>query len=257
MIKKWKFALFFMLWQGTAQAIELLELLKQISIPPTVSAEVAQKDLYRLTSLMVGCDLDGGCMTAVLTEMNKADPNPIFQSYLGLLQSHQAFFTHEASFCHLEDRVLVHKEMSQCLATELKKSDPQQAPLLDAQAIKQDMNSCFKGRLEALASQGNIFAQDALLNFATNNKNSTDMAHWYSMIEQQKDKPHYEAYQRCVHPGVPPPTATATPASTEELSSEHPAQAAAAIIASEHPAQTAAAIVAPAVVERLLTVDDL
>ena len=56
---------------------------------------------------------------------------------------------------------------------------------------------CLQENLEALANEGNIYAQAEMMNIAVykNDKKATD--HWYGKVQGQMGKPSFKQYMVC------------------------------------------------------------
>ena len=153
---------------------------------PIISTD-AQKSMKNLIAMIVGCELENQCLSNMLTQIIQTDPNPIYQSMLTFLQGQK-----EDPACHTAEMVAAKKATVACLADQLNKSN--------IAGLKQDMNNCFKDRMEKLAKEGNIFAQSALLNIARKAKDDQSAGGWNAMMQSEVGTPQYDIYLKCPSP---------------------------------------------------------
>ncbi len=204
-------------------AIELLELFQQIKPAANSKPEQVQAGREKILSMMVGCELNDKCMLLMLTEVVKNDPDPTYKAFLTLLQSQTDKIEHDAIYCDNEAMQTVRQAKTACVASAMGKMNQMDAED-DAMRLEGDMNNCLKDSMEKLAIDGNIFAQNALLNYNKRIKNPLEVIRWDTVVNAQKGTPQYKALQKCLQPAVdempepapsaPTPSAPSVPATT-------------------------------------------
>ena len=65
-------------------------------------------------------------------------------------------------------------------------------------ALEDEMNNCIKAKLEPLATDGNIFAQGELINFARNTNDQASLDRWNTMLQTEVNRSEFDVYQKCL-----------------------------------------------------------
>lgn len=146
-----------------------------------------QKGLKNLIAMLVGCELDNDCLRSLLNQVIQNDPDPTYQALLAFLQNQKT-----DPNCRTPEIIAVKKATAACLGELITKSN--------LSGISNDMNTCFKNKMEILARQRNIFAQSALLNMARKANDTQNINSWNGMIQAEVGTSQYAAYQKCPSP---------------------------------------------------------
>lgn len=146
-----------------------------------------QKGLKNLIAMLVGCELDNDCLRSLLNQVIQNDPDPTYQALLAFLQNQKT-----DPNCRTPEIIAVKKATAACLGELITKSN--------LSGMNNDMNTCFKNKMETLARQRNIFAQSALLNIARKANDTQSINGWNGMIQAEVGTSQYAAYQKCPSP---------------------------------------------------------
>lgn len=157
---------------------------------------------FKLMSIIAGCEMDNKCVQVALTEIIKHDSHPVYENYLAELNEHQTQVEYEYVHCNIPSLHAYHKEVSSCLVEMLKKVNPESGlNVSETQKVEAQMNQCIRTKVEAIAKDGNLFAQVALMNNALKKKDMTTFSRWYDIIHQKQNTTlDYAAYKECQAP---------------------------------------------------------
>lgn len=159
------------------------------------------RGLYRLASMIVGCEMDNKCMQMTLTEVIKTDPHPIYEDYLNQLNQHKSQIEYEQAHCNTAEIRTYRRELSGCLMTMLQSIDPKKGISEEEKSkVENKLYGCIVEKMTSAAKQGNIYAQAAMMDRALKNKDEKAFNHWYNAIQRQQTTLEYSTYRACETP---------------------------------------------------------
>lgn len=159
------------------------------------------RGLYKLASMIVGCEMDNKCMQMTLTEVIKTDPHPLYENYLNQLNENKDEIEYEQVYCNSPTIRAYRREITGCLMNMLKAIDPKKGITAEEKSkVENKMVSCILEKMTYTAKQGNVYAQSALMNRALKNKDEKGFEYWYNAIQRQQTKLEYATYRSCQTP---------------------------------------------------------
>lgn len=159
------------------------------------------RGLYKLTSMIVGCEMDNKCMQMTLTEVIKTDPHPLYENYLNELNKNKDKIEYEQIHCNTPAIRAYRREITGCLMNMLKSIDPKKGLTVEEKSkVEDQMYRCVLEKMTYTAKQGNLYAQSVMMNRALKNKNENEFQYWYNAIQRQRTKLEYATYHSCQTP---------------------------------------------------------
>lgn len=159
------------------------------------------RGLYKLASMLVGCELDNKCMQMTLTEVIKTDPHPIYEDYLAKLNQNKSEIEFEQVHCNTPMVRAYRREITSCLMSMLREVDPKKGLTNEMRSkVEKTLTQCIQSKMTHAAKAGNLYAQSALMNRALYQKNEVAFEYWYNAIQRQRATVEYAAYRACQTP---------------------------------------------------------
>lgn len=159
------------------------------------------RGLYKLASMIVGCEMDNKCMEITLTEVIKTDPHPIYENYLNELNKNKDEIEYEQVHCNTPAIRAYRREITGCLMNMLKAIDPKKGiTMKEKSKVEDKLYSCIVERMTYAAKQGNLYAQSTMMDRALKNKDEKEFKYWYDVISRQQTKLEYTTYRSCQTP---------------------------------------------------------
>jgi hypothetical protein len=159
------------------------------------------RGVYRLISIIAGCEMDNKCVQTTLAAIIKNDNHPVYEDYLEQLNSKRDQIEFEQMHCNSPAIRAYRRELTTCLTAMLKTIDPKLGITFEKkQQVEGQLNSCMKNKMEQMAKSGNVYAQSALMNDALKNKDFKGVDRWYNAVQLQQTKVEYSNFKDCQTP---------------------------------------------------------
>jgi len=181
-------------------AVDTLGKLQEISNQAHSPAQRDQGRMQILT-LLIECQFNEGCilqMPQKLIELQKAQPNPMYPAYIAFIRYAEQELLSQQQPCQIPAKQEIRKVYATCLQERLH-SEKTMLPLNREKIdeLNQRQNQCLNEKIHPMASQGNIFAQAAMVNIGEQSRNTQNLEHWYNALMNKQGTQEFDSYLKC------------------------------------------------------------
>ncbi|MCS5711571.1 hypothetical protein [Candidatus Berkiella aquae] len=154
-------------------------------MPKPAPAAIA-KDIFKLSAVVTGCEMNDQCIVTMLNELIKTDPNPAYKDYLKRVEAQKPLVENNIKMCNTQSIGTFKKAISLCIADSMTTLEKAPGNLVELNTkVEKQVKECLSTNMHTLATAGNVYAQMTMAQDALETNDTKTYQYWYAMVREQ------------------------------------------------------------------------